>query len=361
MHLDALRPVFDHSGPYLTVHAEVGRTDEHALDQLDARWTTLRHELEHRDVVPALIDTIGELLHENTHVDGEARRTIVATARDVVFDQVQPGHASWPETVDVDDLPDLSGWLRQADRAIPFLLVQVDRTGGDLAFYRASSRSPADERTVQGESFQITKVPDGDWAQKQYQNRAQGLWAQNASAVADEVTSMVRTLRPRAILVAGDVRATEELVEALGANPTPVVRLRSGGRAAGTSDEALWQEVSTVLAELEAHDDEQAAERVAEGAGQGRGVALGAADVLDALVRGQVDELVLDLDRAHESTVHPAEFPGLELPDPARSSAEAPADRVLLAAAALTGAEVSLLPAALIPDHGVAAVLRWEA
>lgn len=360
MHLHAVRPVLDRPGPYLTVHAEVGRTDEHALDQLDARWTSLRHELEHHDVDRALVEQLGERLRENTHVPGEARRTIVATPHEVVFDDVQPGHALWPEIVDLGELPDLAGWLRQADRAIPFLLVRLDRTGGDLAFHRAVSRAPSEESTVQGETFQIRKVPEGDWAQKQYQNRAQGLWAQNAAAVAEELTRMVARLRPQVILVAGDVRAADELVEALGRHPTPVVRLHAGGRAAGISEEALWQEIDTVLAEHEAHADQELAERLDEGQGRAKGVAVGSVDVLEALVRGQVDELVLDPAQVRDATVHPADFPGLELPEPARSSAELPADRVLVAAAARSDSAVSLLPEALVPGHGVAAILRWD-
>ena len=360
MLLDAIRPVFDRSGPYLTIHAEVGRTDEHALDQLDARWTTIRHELEHRGVAADLIEDIGERLRENTHIAGEARRTIVATPTEVVFDDVQPGHALWPETVDQADLPDLSGWLRHADRAVPFMLVQVDRTGGDLAFYRAVNQPAADDRTVDGESFQITKVPQGDWAHKEYQNRAEGLWSQNAQLVAEELTSIARRQHPRAVLVAGDVRAAEELVDALGKHPIPVVRLSSGGRAAGTSDESLWAEVRTVVAGLEADADQEVADQLAEGTGRQQGVALGSADVLDALVRGQVDRLVLDLDQARDATVHPVDFPGLDLPEPASRAAEVPADRALVAAAARSDAQISLLPADLIPQRGVAAVLRWD-
>jgi hypothetical protein len=360
VHLDAIRPVFDAPGPYLTIHAEVGRTDEHGLDQLDARWTTIRHELEHRDVAAPLIEDIGERLRESTHVPGEARRTIVATPQEVVFDQVQPGHALWPESVDLGDLPDLGGWLRQADGAVSFVLVEVDRTGGDIAYYRAINLAPAVETSVQGESSQITKVPEGDWAQKQYQNRAEELWSCNAEEVAEAIASVARVHRPDVILVAGDVRATAELVDVLGRHPTPVVRLDSGGRAAGTSDDALWTEVDRVLAERQAHADVDIAARLAEGVGRHRGVAVGSVDVLEALVRRQVEELVLDLDQAGSATVHPVDFPGLDLPDPARSAPEVPADRVLVAAAARSDAEVSLLPGDLIPDHGVAAILRWE-
>ena len=360
MHLDTLRPVFDSSGPYLTVHAEVGRTDEHGLDQLDARWTTIRHELEHREVDTAVIEQIGERLRENTHVDGEARRTIVATPGGVVFDQVQPGHAPWPETVDIDALPDVSGWLRQVDRVFPFLLVQVDRTGGDLALYRAVTQDPVDEKTVKGETFQIRKVPVGGWAHSKYQHRAEGIWAQNAAEVAEALTSVVGQQRPRAVLVAGDVRAVQELIDAVGTLSAPIVKLESGGRAAGTSEEALWAEVEAVVAQFEAHAEREVAERLAEGVGRQRGVAVGPHEVLEALVKGQVDTLVVDLDEVRDATIRPRDFPGLDLPGPVVETDELPADRVLVAAAARSDAGISLLPSELIPQSAVAAILRWE-
>ncbi len=144
---------------------------------------------------------------------------------EVVFDDVQSGH-SMPETVDVGDLPDLGGWLRIADHEIPFLLVQVDRVGGDIDFYRALARPRREHESVQGASYYIRKVPEGDWAQK-----------------------------------------------------LPVA-------------------------------------------------ALGTDAVLDALVRQQVDRLVLDLDEAAGQTVAPGQHEGLVLPEPASGAAELPVDRV---------------------------------
>ena len=64
--------------------------------------------------------------------------------------------------------------------------------------------------------------------------------------------------------------------------------------------------------------------------------------------------------RARGATVHPVDFPGLDLPEPASRAAEVPADRALVAAAARSDAQISLLPADLIPQRGVAAVLRWD-
>ena len=278
----------------------------------------------------------------------------------MVFDQVQPGHALWPESVDIDALPDVSGWLRQVDRVFPFLLVQVDRTGGDLALYRAVTQDPVDEKTVKGETFQIRKVPVGGWAHSKYQHRAEGIWAQNAAEVAEALTSVVGQQRPRAVLVAGDVRAVQELIDAVGTLSAPIVKLESGGRAAGTSEEALWAEVEAVVAQFEAHAEREVAERLAEGVGRQRGVAVGPHEVLEALVKGQVDTLVVDLDEVRDATIRPRDFPGLDLPGPVVETDELPADRVLVAAAARSDAEISLLPSELIPQSAVAAILRWE-
>jgi hypothetical protein len=366
MELARLRTVYEHPGPYLTVHAEVGRGGEHALDQIDARWTSIRHELERHDLDPSLVEQVGERLRENTHLEGEVRRTIVASGDEVVFDDVQAAHSMWPETVEVADLPDLTGWLRIADQEIPFLLVQVDRTGGDIDFYRALARPRSEHESVEGASYYIRKVPQGDWAQKQFQRGAEELWKKNAREVADAITTLAGQHRPRAILVGGDVRAVQELTDALEASDVPVVRLQSGGRAQGTSQKALWEEVSVVLADLDAHAEKEIADQLVKAAGRDAGAAIGTDAVLDALVRQQVDRLVLDLDEAAAKTVRPSRHEGLVLPEPALGADELPVDRVVVAAAALSSSKLSLLPAELIPAlggagnaEGVAALLRW--
>ena len=181
----------------------------------------------------------------------------------------------WPETVDLGDLPDLGSWLRVAEQEIAFLLVQVDRTGGDIDFYRALARPRSEHQTVEGASYYIRKVPQGDWAQKQFQQGAEELWKKNAREVADHVRTLARANRPQAILVGGDVRAVTGLVDALETGgDVPVVKLESGGRAAGISEDALWKEISVVLADFEAHGEKETADDLAEAAGRDRGAAI---------------------------------------------------------------------------------------
>jgi hypothetical protein len=358
MELTAVRPVVERPAPFVTVHAEVGRPGEDARQQAQARWTTIRHHFEHEHVDPALIEQLHERLEQPPGVAGEARRTLVAAGHEVVFDSLLAGRVRWPETAEVSPLPDLGGWLLQADRQLPFILVVADRVGADVTMHRGLADPEAKEREVNGQDFQITKVPEGDWAQKQYQQYAEDTWRRNAEQVAEVVRAGIRQERPRLVVLAGDERARTALADALDGEQVPIVQVAAGGRAAGASEEALWDEVRRVLAETEAHDDAAIAEELYERTGQGAGAARGLEPVLDALVAGQVERLVIDLEAARELRVDPAEHPGLPLPEGV--AGEQPADRVLVAAAAATDAACSVLPRAATGGAGVAALLRWD-
>jgi hypothetical protein len=72
----------------------------------------------------------------------------------------------------------------------------------------------------------------------------------------------------------------------------------------------------------------------------------------------RVDRLVLDLASMQEGTVDFTAYPGLRVPPSARERA-VPADRTLVAGAALTDAQLSLLPASIGRGGGVSALVRW--
>lgn len=79
---------------------------------------------------------------------------------------------------------------------------------------------------------------------------------------------------------------------------------------------------------------------------------------VEALERAQVELLLVDLDATRHLAVDLARYPGLPLPEAVVG--EQPADRVLVAAAAATDAEVSVQPSTFTDGKGVAALLRWE-
>jgi hypothetical protein len=363
MHLDRLRPVFEQDGPFVTVHVPVGRQSEDAVSQRQARWTTIRHELEHEGVSPGLLAELERRLEENVHRHGEPRRTIVACGDSVIFDEVQGGRTIAPEILDVGPLPQLAPWIAAADNGRPFLLVVTDRTGADVSVHEAVAEPATEDTEVTGETFYITKVAEGDWAQKQFQNTAENTWKHNAGLVADEVRRLARQHRPHATLVAGETRARAELmhafehdVEALG----QILPIESGGRAEGASDEALWDEVSRTMAQLQHEEETALLERIEQERGRDDRAAEGIEDVARSLAMAQVEHLVLDLDALAECTVPIQALEGVPLPVASADCDELPADRALVAAAALTGAQVSTVPAAVTHSDGAVALLRWS-
>jgi len=360
MKLGSIQDLYAHSGPFVTVHMDVSRDTEDAAQQIDARWTNTSRELEQAGVEQALVDRIGERLREQTDMPGEVRRTIVAADGDIIFDDVRAGHSIWPETTTVGPLPDLAGWLHQVDGQMPFLLVKADREGADIDFFRATSKPDPEHQEVHGDTLHLQKVPQGDWAQKQFQRRSENVWAKNAREVADTVRTLCAEHRPRLVILAGDERARTDIVGSLEDVPCEVEQVSSGGRAAGASEEALWDEVREVLARVEAYDEQQISDRLMEKTGQGSGAARGLHDVLDALVQGKAERLVIDLQAAHDMTVDPSDHPGLSLPSSAAGESRLPADQVLVAAGAATDADLSVLPAEQTKGAGVAALLRWD-
>src|SRR5690349_18671671 len=207
MDLGSIQDVYTGEGPFVSVHIDVSRDTEDARQQVDARWTTLRHELERHDVDAGLIGQIGERVHEQTSLPGEVRRTIVGADGRIVFDDVRAGHAIWPEDTSIAPLPDLGGWLHQVDGQVPFLLVTADKEGASVDYYRGTTRPKAEHREVHGETLHIKKVPEGDWAQKQYQQRSENVWKENAEKVAEAVKRAAAEHRPRVVILAGDPRA----------------------------------------------------------------------------------------------------------------------------------------------------------
>jgi hypothetical protein len=364
MHLRRLRPVFETTGPYTTVHVEVGRAGEDAEDRADARWTRIRHDLERAGTDQVLVDNIETRVRADTHLPGEVWRTIVATPSAVVLDDAQAGHNPHGEVLDHGALPELTAWLEHEDQALPFVLAVVDRAGADLAAYRALGARPADQEQVTGETYYVTKVASGDWAQKEFQQTAENSWQHNARLVADSIRVLAAQHASRALFVVGEVRARAELRHALDAGEHehlgPVVEIEAGGRGKGASDEAMWAEIRTRVRECVADDDADVTARLEEGRGRGQGVAAGLDEVLDALGKAQVSRLVVDLDGLAERTVDVAGHPGLALPSTAQPGEELPAARVLVSATALTDASITLLPASMVGSDGVAALLRWS-
>ena len=124
-------------------------------------------------------------------------------------------------------------------------------------------------------------------------------------------------------------------------------------------DDALAADVESVLRDEVVARQLRMVHELKERMGRGESVALGVRDVADALVRGQVDQLLLDPDAASDFTLLPSEHPGLVL-GASTPEQEVRADQALIAAACMTDADVAVTTAATMGGAPVAALLRWN-
>jgi hypothetical protein len=358
MNLAGIQYLFTHDGPFVSLHLDVSRDHDAGGRGIESTWTNVRHQLEHAGVDQDQVARLGELVLRPTGVPSPARRTIVASGERVVFDDERMGHGAWPEVVSTGPLPDVSGWVVQVDGEFPFVLAVVDREGADIDVYTSLSQPQHEHETVQGETLHIKKVPSGDWAELQH--HTEEIWRRNARAVGESVQSAAKEHGARLVIVAGEVRARAEVMGVLQSHgELDAVEIEGGGRAPGSSQESLWGDVNTAVGQRWQQDRQHLLERLEEQSAKDGAAAQGLGNVLEALVRGQVDHLIVDLATAREQTVTPADHPGLPMPASAVDARDLPAHQVLIAAAAATDANLTVLPISNI-GGGVAALLRWE-
>ena len=368
MDVSFLQSVFEATGPFATVCADVTHTTENAAAELDLRVRAIAGQLAEQGAPEAVVETVRTRLLEGND-GGEAgtlrgRAVVVAADGSVVLDQALVA-APLREVAEWSPQPHLTPILRQLPGRVPHIVVLADRTGADITVMGGPGQAH-EEETVQGDTFQIHKFPGGGWAHHRYQHNVENNWIANADGVAGRITSMARRLGPRFVLVAGDVRARQILTDRAGAEWSElIVSMDEGGRAAGADREPVDRRMQELIAEHEAREDAAAIEQIEAAAAHGLSVT-GTVAVVEALRKGQVETLVLADDPGDDTLLvgsSPLEL-GVDQQDMDALGTHGqvvPADRALVAAAIASSAGVVLVPRAAMPDEvPVAAVLRYS-
>jgi Bacterial archaeo-eukaryotic release factor family 2 len=367
MDVSFLEPVFAAPGPYVTVCADVTHTTENADTELDLRVRAVTEKLMEQGAPDEVVEAVRARLLEGND-GGEAgtlrgRAVIVASDGSVVFDHALVD-APTREIAEWSPHPDLLSVLRQLPGRVPHIVVLTDRTGADITYIGAPG-TVDEETTVEGDTFQIRKFQGGGWAHHRYQHNAENKWVHNAEDVGQQISSMARRLSPRFVLVAGDIRARQILTDrASDLWSDLVVSMDEGGRAAGADREPVDRREAELVAEHEARECAEILEKVQAAGAHGLSVT-GLDRVVEALRKGQVETLVLADDPEHATTLLVGSSP-LELGvnqhdmDALGIHGEVvPADRALVAAAVASSAGVVVVPLSAVPEHPVAAVLRY--
>jgi hypothetical protein len=259
--------------------------------------------------------------------------------------------------------------LRAEQQRPPHVIVVIDRAGADLvAAPGASSGKAARRWSVTGPDDEIEHNAPGGWAslsQSRYRNRAADSWRHNARRVAAEVGPALDEVNAQVLVVSGDGRAVQLLLDQLPHRDGLLVRRIHGSRAFDGSQRSRSQIVER---ELRAAADERAAELFHEFREElrphGRAVA-GARDTIAALVAGRVDTLLLGETQSGSRICFGERGTDLFADRESAVDAAAPlrcgrlAD-VAIRAALLSGAGVRVLPAEFAPDpDGIGALCRY--
>lgn len=357
MKTDRIAELYADPGPFASVYLDISRDmpDGNRVVELGAR--AAGESLAEQGAPDEIVEVVRSRLTESTHEPAPISRALVVTARGVILDELARSRPTQPTAV-WDALPDVGAWIRDADYQVPFVLALVDHEGGDVSVHTSDAVAADAETSVGTPSPYEHKVASGGWSHLRYQRVAENVWIRNAEAVAAEVSKHVRA-GVRLVIVAGDVHSRTEVAQSLDSVQAEVVQLETGGRAADGGEEALETAVRETLGRHAVAAKLADLHELRQHLGRNEAVATGVRDVVDALVRGQVERLLLDPDRAADFTVDPANHPGLALgavsePPPSR------ADQVLVAAAAMTGADVVITPASTLGGAPAMALLRWD-
>ncbi|HLS25073.1 MAG TPA: Vms1/Ankzf1 family peptidyl-tRNA hydrolase [Beutenbergiaceae bacterium] len=358
-----------------TVLYDATRVGPQSQEEMEARWRTLSSQLAEQGAGTELLEVLSQRVLENTGAPGRHGRLLVATPNNIAVDRL----LTEPPALDSAVLGrgvDVLALAWQADDQVRALLVEVDRSGADLSILDTSiAAERSAEDSVTADQNELTKNREGGLSHRRIHARAEDSWERNATQIAEEIDNRVREQRPELVLLAGDVRMVSLVQEAVSEHVGRILHvLESGSRAEGVHEEAFAEELREVSGQFRLRRREEILERYNEQAGQDGAAVVGVGDVLDALRRGQVEELLvaesaLNTDSALRTTpvwigpeaaqaaMRRENVIGLGVDAPEEVSADRALGRLVLA----TDAGVTLIDEAAldVPDQ-VAALLRWH-
>ena len=358
MKAERIAQLYAEPGPFASAYVEVSKDlqDGDRIAELQIRAAC--DLLADQGAPASVVELIKGRLSESTHLPAPVSRFVLANQGGVLMDELTNRHLPQPAAT-WGPLPDLSGWIVDEDNAVPFVLALADHEGGDVRSYRSNVFGADEDASVGGDTAYEHKIRGGGWSHLRYQHNAENTWRRNAVEVAHEIERQAAA-GAQLVLLAGDPQSCQQVSELLGDVRAEVRQLDTGSRSADGGEDALEAAVNQALYGTVVSAKLAQVHELQERLGRNDSVAIGVADVADALVRGQVDRLLIDPTRAAEFEVEPDKHPGLALGSLTEVPPALPADRALIAAAALTNADVVVTRSSTLGGAPVAALLRWD-
>lgn len=356
------------AGPWCTAYVDAGTGTVDTLEAGDVRPGNVRAQLEAQGATSADMDAMEQALKPAAGVPAPVSRYVLVHQGRAVLNEVLPGRQVLPERVLVSPVPDLLPVVKHRPGEFPYVVAEVSREHGEIRLYRAGAGGPAAVQEVEGETEHVHKFHGGGWSELRFQHHTEDVWRRNADEVAGEIDRVASASGARLIVLAGDIRARGLVRDQLSdASRALVSEVDSHTHTAGADSANLEDQVNQRVAELWAAGQQDVMDRLAVQEGQGNPEsAVGIGAVVHALQQAQAEVLILDDAALSERTLlaldaEPWVALGEEETLAAGILGKVPAPAALLRAAALTDAEVLLVPGPVLPDGAdAAAVLRWS-
>ncbi len=358
MKSERIADLYADAGPFASVYVEVSRDAQQGDRVAELQARAACDELLAQGAPVPVVDEVRDRLMQSTHLPAPVSRCVVASASGVLLDELTSRHRPQP-TAGWAALPDIGEWLADEDSAVPFVLALADHEGGDVRTYRTNSFTPDEDSSVGGETEHEHKFHGGGWAHLRYQHNTENVWRRNAAEVAEEIQRQVSG-GAELVLLAGDPQSCQQVRELLGDIRAELIQLKTGGRTADGGEDALEAAVDEALYGAVVSKKLADVHQLQERLGRDDSVPSVIDDLPDPFVRGLVHRLLIDPVRAREFELEPARHPGLALGAIGGLPAAIPADQALIAAAAVTAADVVVTRAGTLGGAPAAGLLRWN-
>ncbi|MGQ5574611.1 baeRF2 domain-containing protein [Streptomyces sp. ECR3.8] len=377
MQLSFLQPLFDRSGPWATVYFGPLQSDESGAKRRELSVREACRTLEEEGADAATTEAVRDALLRIGPAEDPAGRVVFATGGEVVLSH----RLSRPPQRQIScwaPLPRLTPLLELAGQDPVCLVAYIDRTGADFEL-RGGAAGPRSAGQVEGEQHPVHRTASSDWSERHFQLKVENTWEHNAGEIAEALNAAYEESGADLVVLAGDPRERpavhEKLSEAVRGVTTET---EHGGRAAGSASPALEEAIEQARQRHTRHRVEEVLDRFRAGR-VGTDRPTEAVEGIPALVEAarehRIDTLLVrpdgpELDRDTWVGARPDQIAARR--SDARTLGESDptavrADDALLRAAAVTAADVLVVPpadddgadATDIPTGGLGALLRW--
>lgn len=365
MRSDRLRWLAKAEGPFASIYFDDSHDTQDAVEQLEAKWSDIRRQLEDLGAGGALVDRVEEAVLRSRPAVGRRGRAVVATGDRLLINEtlVTPPPAM---VVRLSDYPYIVPLIEFEMQRPTYVFAAVDHTGADITLYQGDAVSTT---SIDGGGYPVHKPASAGWnGYGDFQHTTEEAVRMNCRAVAAQLTRLVDDADPEVVFLSGEVRSRVDVVAELPRRVAQrVAELHAGSRKSGIDEEEARRLAAAEFARRRDVEMGDVAGRFDAEVGRGSGLAAqGIAAVCAALREGDVDTLFVG--ELGDATVVTGAAPTAVAPDadvlsdfgePVQRVARA--DEALPFAAIAVGASLVVPGDRIAPTDGVGALLRYVA